>query len=84
MGMSNSPGTDASWSKLLLGNTLDSKFALLALSHKAGSISIWTQSLDHGMQYAAEVSPHTSFVNLVGWSAWKKINETTCNEIHIQ
>ncbi|CAO3693248.1 unnamed protein product [Rhizopus microsporus] len=77
MDMSNSRGTDASWSKLLLGNTLDSKFALLALSHKAGSVSIWTQSLDHGMQYAAEVSPHTSFVNLVSWSAWKKINETT-------
>ncbi|EIE84674.1 hypothetical protein RO3G_09384 [Rhizopus delemar RA 99-880] len=67
----------ASWSKQLSVDALNSKFALLALSNKHGDVCIWTYSLNNGIQYATAISPHKSFVNLLDWTGWKKLQDTT-------
>jgi hypothetical protein len=51
---------------------------LLALSNKHGDVCIWTYSLNDGIQYATAISPHKSFVNLLDWTGWKKLQDTTC------
>ncbi|KAI8647264.1 transcription factor IIIC subunit delta N-term-domain-containing protein [Parasitella parasitica] len=65
----------ASWSKRLIPNPLASKPALLATSNKAGDVCIWayTDSFD----YKTKITPHKSFVNLLEWTDWKKVNSTT-------
>ncbi|KAI8057552.1 uncharacterized protein B0P05DRAFT_591248 [Gilbertella persicaria] len=67
----------ASWSKRLIPNSLATKPTLLALSNKAGDVNIWTYTIDTGFEFATVITPHTSFVNLLDWTDWKKLNETT-------
>ncbi|CEP09219.1 hypothetical protein [Parasitella parasitica] len=63
------------WSKRLIPDPLASKPALLATSNKAGDICIWAY-LD-SFEYVTQITPHKSFVNLLEWTEWKKINSST-------
>ena len=49
----------------------------MALTNKSGDVCLWTVD-ETGANYMTEITPHTSFVNLVEWSNWKKMDEDTC------
>jgi hypothetical protein len=65
----------ASWSKCLIPDPLASKPALFATSNKAGDVCVWAYT--DSFEYKTQVTPHKSFVNLIEWTGWKKLNDTT-------
>lgn len=68
----------ASWSNNLVSDPLATKLSFLALTNKAGDVSIWI--VDHeGVKYSSTVTPHSSFVNLLDWTDWKKSEDGNSN-----
>ncbi|KAI8327700.1 transcription factor IIIC subunit delta N-term-domain-containing protein [Chlamydoabsidia padenii] len=60
------------WSPILHVNPTTLNPALLAIANKAGGISLWSYSVEHGIQHQISFQPHTSFLNLMYWSKWRK------------
>ncbi|KAL9544041.1 hypothetical protein MBANPS3_007828 [Mucor bainieri] len=65
----------ASWSKSLIPDPFVLKPVMLATSNKIGDVYIWAYT--NTFEYKAQIAPHSSFVNLLEWTQWKKITDTT-------
>ncbi|KAI8147696.1 transcription factor IIIC subunit delta N-term-domain-containing protein [Fennellomyces sp. T-0311] len=64
------------WSRRIVPDALAEKPALIALSNKAGEITLWSYHHIPGSQFCTSFVPHQSFVNLLEWSQWRT-NGTT-------
>ncbi|KAL0143524.1 hypothetical protein V8B55DRAFT_1478332 [Mucor lusitanicus] len=65
----------ASWSERLIPDPFALKPVLFATSNKAGDICIWAYT--DTFEYKTQTTPHASFVNLLEWTQWSNINDTT-------
>ncbi|GAN07502.1 hypothetical protein MAM1_0163d06999 [Mucor ambiguus] len=64
-----------SWSKSLIPDPFALKPVLFATSNKTGDVCIWAYT--DTFEYKTQITPHASFVNLLEWTQWKKITDTT-------
>ncbi|SAL98717.1 hypothetical protein [Absidia glauca] len=60
------------WSPTLYIDAIPSNPSLLAISNKAGGISLWSYSVKQGIQHQVSFQPHTTFCNLMYWSKWRR------------
>ncbi|KAK4514715.1 Tlg2-vesicle protein [Mucor velutinosus] len=65
----------ASWSKSLIPDPFALQPVLFATSNKAGDVCMW--AFTNTFEYKTQITPHASFVNLLEWTQWKKITDTT-------
>ncbi|KAF7723060.1 hypothetical protein EC973_002394 [Apophysomyces ossiformis] len=52
-------------------HTLSEKPAILALTNKAGEITLWSYLPSRGVEYQTTLRPHKGFVNLLQWTKWQ-------------
>ncbi|ORZ12246.1 transcription factor IIIC subunit delta N-term-domain-containing protein [Absidia repens] len=62
----------AVWSPIIVTDPLMPNPALMAISNQAGEVSLWSYSVVCGIQHQTTFKPHSSFVNLMRWSKWRK------------
>ncbi|KAI8096517.1 transcription factor IIIC subunit delta N-term-domain-containing protein [Halteromyces radiatus] len=65
----------AAWSPYIIIDPLKPKPAIIAIGNKAGGISLWSYSIADGFRYQIDCQVHTSPVNLLQWSKWRKSGE---------
>jgi WD40 repeat protein len=65
-----------SWSNRIIPNSTSTKPSIFATANKTGDVCLWNVD-SQNVEYLTTISAHTSYVNKVQWTSWKKLDKDT-------